>query len=281
MNLTFVRVVAGLTFLILSVFQTARVQAQVACPVRPSVEEEAKTLASSWFRRGTRLFEAREHKKALDVFICTYRILPNQLTRYLIGRSAEGAGMYRVAVSVYKELLGNPPKTVKVLELQKRIAKLKKKIQAATRAVPSLAPRRPARPPRKPKIVVPKPEPKPEGPAAKPHVDTSRIKKAAWATMIVAMAATATGVALGGLLAWDKKKIEDAPDGARWHPSLDERHSRMERTNVSMGVCLGVGLAAAVASVVLFVVRSKREKETTVGLMPTKGGTMAAVGGRF
>ena len=81
----------------------------MTCPERPADPAAAKEVASAWFRTGTRLFESRLYKKALATFLCTQRIVPNKMTLYLIGRSAEAAGMYRAALVTYRRLLAQPP----------------------------------------------------------------------------------------------------------------------------------------------------------------------------
>ena len=102
---------------------------------------------------------------------------------------------------------------------------------------------------------------------------------APWLALGLTVAAGATGGALGGLAMQDKSTADGELKGS---PDFEDAEDGAASKALIADVMFGVAGAAAVATVVLFLLGMDDDDSPATGaVMPTPGGATATVGWRF
>jgi hypothetical protein len=253
---------------------------QAKCPPRPADPARAKDVAKIWWKYGLKFHKSGLLNQAIKAWICCNSLAPHPTALYNIARTAEQADKPELALKYYKLYITHlktvpERKTIelKILALKQAIADRKLTVPRPPRIPRPIRPTPPT--PRPPPPVTPKP-PKP-----KPRMRLMGIL--GWTSVGLGAALTIVGIAMGGLAAKAKSRVEDANEGTNW-ATLRDAYDSYDGYVIGTGVCIGLGLAAAGAGATLLILDRRKGKErekTNVTATAMPGGGMLVVGGRL
>jgi len=220
--------------------------------------------------KAIRLYRSGRFREAMDTFICTNEVLPANLTTYWIGRSAQDAGLIQPALDAFRQIREHPPAAVTRQELDRRIFGLVQRLVAARVAAQA---RRGTK------------NSKAHKNAAGVGGQRSRrttMKLAAWVLWGVSAGFLAVSAAVGGVAAYDQRRLEHPSDGTWWDPAMQRRYDRRRALLSVTWTSLGVGVLAAAAGTALYVLGRKPERQITrVMVTPTRRGVMTSMSLQF
>lgn len=250
----------------------------------PSVTADERNEAKDHFVKGTKAFDLGAYDEAVTEYSLAYRLHDDPALLYNIAQAHRLAGHTAEAVRFYRMFLVRNPKAPNRDEVELKISELQKLIdqQQRTEHLPPDQTRPPGSTTPAPQPVPPSTEATPPSstpattPAAAPAATTEtearpgRTKKiAGLVTAGVGVAAVVVGAAFGGLAA---KASDDLTKLDQNMQTFDPSKQSSGKTDQLLeGVFLGVGGAAIVAGVVVYVLGHREAKASRVAMTPLVG----------
>jgi tetratricopeptide (TPR) repeat protein len=232
--------------------------------------EEAHDLeyAKKMFKEGLAHYNLREYKEALIAFEASYRAEPDPVFLFNIAQAYRQLGKPADAVRFYKLFLKEVPNSPYRPMVENILASIE----------PKPAAREPAR------LATPAAQPPVPSetrvelrarPASRPWYKSA----AGWTLTGIAVAAIATGA---GLAAHGHELATDAPSAMNLSQFRDMRDQGSTFQTAGYSV-LGIGAAAVVAGVVVFVFNSRRgdRPRPSIGVRSTSNGVFAELRGEW
>jgi tetratricopeptide (TPR) repeat protein len=231
--------------------------------------ESTESGAEEHSRRGVKFYADGKLPEAVREMLKAYELAPESGLLYNIARIYQKMGQRDLAIHYLKEFVTQPgadPDTV-----QKALQHLEALKQAPATSMPRVASPSPAPKPDSPPPE-PKPAPKPEPPLepakpvpAPPPVESSSIDLLGWITLGTGGATLIAAGVLGGLALSADGVLNDPSAGLE-----DKRAAQQEVEDYGLGadICIGVGVAAAAAGLVMLLV-NMGEDAPAVALAPT------------
>jgi hypothetical protein len=220
----------------------------------PVHADDKLAAARAYYIEATRAFGLEQYDDAAKEYTAAYRAKPDPALLYDIAQAERLANHPAQALRFYRLYLAHVPQTENRAEVETKIAELTRTLdeQKQTRELQ-------ARPP---------PVEKPVPPAAPSDRPPGRAKEIAGITVgAVGVAALAAGIAFGVLAHNTGDDVTAASkSGAKWSSSQD---STGETDQTAEGVLLGVGSAALVAGVVLYVLGHREASAARVAVVPS------------
>jgi len=203
----------------------------------------------------------------MDTFICTNEVLPAPLTTYWVGRSAQDAGLIQPALDAFRQVREHPPAAVTRKELDRRIFALKQRLATAQAAAKTAQGTKNG-----------KTHKDGAGSVGRRRSVRSTMKLAAWVLWGVSAGFVAVSAAVGGVAAYDQRRLEHPSDGTWWDPAMQRRYDRRKALLAVTWTSLGVGVLAAAAGTALYFLGRKPERQTSrVLIVPTRHGVMTSM----
>lgn len=256
-----------------------------------SAFEDPDTMAARrHFQEGIERYNKLEFAAALKEFQAARLIKGLPAFDYNIGRCLDRMERYEEAVVAYERYVTLAPQAADAAEIRERIRTLKERHAAieGERVAPGPAPpSAPAAPAERPVVAPPPPTlappaaapiaPPPAAPASAPAgSDRPSLRRPLGIGLIIAGGVIALG---GGALVIAASAGAGGVNGA---PTLGERNDRIGALDGTTGAgfaLLGVGVAAAVAGAVLFLLPRPSGNRAALWLAPAANGAVA--GGQF
>ncbi len=228
---------------------------EVRCP-DPRTSSEARRLAGRYFAAGQQYYDHGEYSRAFERFECSFRLVPHRDTLFNIARTAEAAGDLELAVEHYDRLLSRYPDDAEIADIEIRVRLLRAQVDDSRQVeTPSSAPL-------EPRIQEVSPtafgeddeEPAPNRRASPRGVSTS-----AWIMMALGVATSIAGGVLVGVASTENEEYLTFRDVGNWsREALLAAHERGLALEYSGWASIGIGAAALVTSLVLFLVSNRR-----------------------
>jgi tetratricopeptide (TPR) repeat protein len=226
--------------------------------------------ARELYEKGTKAYNLQEYARALDLFKQAYEQQSDSVLLFNIAQCQRQLGQYEAASKSYRVFLNETPNAPNRTEVQKQI----KAMDEAAREQRGREPPMGTQPPSdNPPVNTTPPPPQTEPP---PIVKTEKTEAPRpWYKNYPAVGVTAAGVVLvavgAGLtgFGWARRADQDSL------PSLPERNSAADDAGVFRPTgyaLLGVGGAALVTGIVLFVVKPARPAANALHIEPTGDG---------
>lgn len=254
------------------------------CP-RPSGNEETdRKNAGHWYQVGLTHYQSKQFVPAMSAWLCSFRLVEHPLAAFNVARAAEKAGRYHVAMAYYREYLKRKPDAPDRTDVEAAISRVHAMIvQAerraeAIRTLPEVPSTRPSSEPR----VAPK-VPR----VGQLDVDLRRQKRPklmlamGWSSVTVAgvMGLVAGGLGLMALKA--RKTVEEAEPGTSWRDELAKPYSDYHSFSKGGWACMGIGVAALGAGVLLLVFDRRERARVDVAISPDRRGAALSLSGQF
>jgi tetratricopeptide (TPR) repeat protein len=237
------------------------------CVASPETEEARRLVAGYWFEQGRAQVDRDAFDEAVRSFACSYSILPLGATLYNLGRAAEWAGDYEVALRALREYLETEPDAPNRADVEEVVVRIAGAAAAGT-PPPVPDPRFPRLAPLPP----PPPPPQPEG------VDVQRLF--GWIAVGLAGAGGAAGLVCGSLAAYEQAEIDDAAEGTPYREIADRERKRDDAL-LGVEIALPIAAAAAVAGTLLLLLGGEEAPDVGVAPAATEDAAALVVVGRF
>lgn len=264
------------TYLALAVILVA---SSIALPARADDIAEAR----EHFRKGSNAFDLGHYQEAIKEYEAAYRIKDDAALLFNIGQAYRLQGDNQNAIRAYKSFLHRMPDASNRAEVERRIEELQKAIDQEGRAKEgppegTLSPNSPAPNTQVPPPIVPVSPTETTTPTAQVDEHAARTKKIAG--LVVAGVGVAT-LAVGGVFAGLAVKAGD--DLTRLDQTMgtfdSSKQSAGKTDQIVEGVCFGVGGAAIVAGVIVYVLghREAKSSRSRMAVAPFVAPTRAGI----
>lgn len=245
-----------------------------------SVAADENSEAKEHYQKGTKAFDLGAYDEAVNEYSTAYRLHDDPALLYNIGQAHRLAGHMSEAIRFYKRYLLRSPNAPNRAEVEQKIAELQKLLDQQKKAsnLPPDQPRPPAsagQPVETPPAAVTPPPPTatpaPQGPIAEAptpiETHNGRTKKIAGiVTGGVGVAAIVVGATFGGLAQKNSDALTKLAQNMQ--PFDSSKQSAGKTDQILEGVFLGIGGAAVVTGVVLYVLGHREAKEARVAVVP-------------
>jgi tetratricopeptide (TPR) repeat protein len=227
-----------------------------------------KLKARELYEKGTKAYNLQEYARALDLFKQAYEQQSDSVLLFNIAQCQRQLGQYEAASKSYRVFLNETPNAPNRVEVQKQIKAMDEAAREQRAKEPPMGTQPPYETP--PGTTTPPPQ----------HIEPPPIVKTEppprpWYKNHAALGLTAAGVGLAVVgvaltgFGWARRGDQDTL------PSLPERNSAADDAAVFRPTgyaLLGVGGAALVTGIVLFVVKPKRPAANALHIEPTGDG---------
>jgi tetratricopeptide (TPR) repeat protein len=198
------------------------------------------------FKRGSRLYDLQRYQEAAAAYEEAYQAKDDPALLFNIGQAYRGAKEYEKAIGAYKAYLRNLPGAPNRALVEQRIEELRRLAEEDRKSqdrppAGTLPPSTPEPPPGQvTQPVVPPP-------ASAPPRGRHNHEITGWALLGAGAAIAVVGAALVGVAYGDAGALNNPSGGTTYSADGEDRIKAME---ISGGVLLGVGVAAAASGVV-------------------------------
>ncbi len=249
------------------------------CPERPKDEKEAKKLAGEWWRTAQKSFAAERYEDALREWRCSDSLAPHPLVMYNLGRAAEGAKKYALALKYYEGFLKALPDAPNRREVELSIKVLKNELERLSK--PEYKPEQepefehvfdPEVEPESSPWDEPDPAPivytEPDAPIDHdyPEPDLKKTHRpgrtgyiVGWTSLSITGGMAVLAGIFGGMAMKAKRTVENADQDAVWQGNLDRHAKNYDRYRIATGVCTGIAVAALTSSIISFIIARRAE----------------------